>query len=65
MGLRLKKKYIILISIVLIIIIIRLLLPLILLNRINHTLAGIEDYDGHVEDIRSITLQRSLYNKGD
>jgi hypothetical protein len=60
MGLRLKKRYIILISIALILIIIRLLLPGVLLNSINHSLEENEDYDGHVEDI-DLSLYRGAY----
>jgi hypothetical protein len=60
MGLRLKKRYIVIISIALTLVIIRLLLPGILLNRINQTLEENEDYDSHVEDI-DLSLLRGAY----
>ena len=60
MALKIKRRYIILISIVLIIIIIRLLLPSIILNRINTALNGVEDYYGQVEDI-DLSLFRGAY----
>ena len=60
MGLRLKKRYIVIISIALTLVIIRLLLPGILLNRINQTLEENEDYDAHVEDI-DLSLLRGAY----
>jgi hypothetical protein len=59
--LRLKKRYIVLISIVLILIILRLILPSILLHRINNSLASLNDYEGHIDDL-DLSLYKGSYS---
>ena len=58
---RIKKKYIVLISLILILIVIRLMLPSIILHRINKSLASLEGYDGHIDDI-DMSLFRGSYS---
>ena len=55
-----KKKYIIIGSIILLLIILRLLLPYIVLRYANNTLANMNGYYGHVQDI-DIALYRGAY----
>lgn len=55
-----RRRRIILISIVVLLVGFRLALPYIVLRYVNRTLAGIEQYEGHVEDI-DIALIRGAY----
>jgi hypothetical protein len=57
---KIKKKYIIIGSIILLLIILRLLLPTIVLRYANNTLANMNGYYGHVQDI-DIALYRGAY----
>lgn len=55
-----KKKWIIIISIILLLIIIRLVLPRIVLYYVNKSLANLEGYYGHVDDI-DLRIYRGAY----
>lgn len=55
-----KKAYSIIIAVIVILVLIRILLPGIVLRYANKTLAQMEGYSGHVEDI-TISLYRGAY----
>ncbi|MBK5286034.1 MAG: DUF748 domain-containing protein [Bacteroidia bacterium] len=55
-----KKKYKILIGVVVLLIIIRLILPYIVLHHANRTLANMDGYYGHIDDI-DLSLYRGAY----
>ena len=55
-----EKKYIILISVVILLIIIRLILPYIVLHYANKTLANVNGYYGHIDDI-DLSIYRGAY----
>lgn len=55
-----SKKWIIVISIIVLLIIIRLILPSIILHYANKSLASLDNYYGHIEDI-DIALIRGAY----
>jgi len=57
---RKKRRRIILLSVIAALVIFRLILPYIVLNYVNKTLANIDQYYGHVEDI-DIALIRGAY----
>lgn len=57
---KIKKAYVVIGSIILLLIILRLLLPTIVLRYANRTLANIDGYYGHVQDI-DIALYRGAY----
>lgn len=57
---RKKRRRIILLSIIAALVIFRLILPYIVLNYVNKTLANIDQYYGHVEDI-DLALIRGAY----
>lgn len=59
-GYKIKRKYIIIGSIILLIVILRLFLPAIVLRYANNTLANMNGYYGHVQDI-DIDLYRGAY----
>ncbi len=60
---KMKKRYIVLISVLALVIIIRLALPYVAKHFINKELANIEDYHGSVEDL-SMSLYRGAFNIG-
>jgi hypothetical protein len=55
-----KKKYIILISVLVLLIVIRIILPYVVLHYANKTLANMDSYYGHIDDI-DISLYRGAY----
>ena len=55
-----RKKYIILISILILLIVIRIILPYVVLHYANKTLANLDSYYGHIEDV-DISLYRGAY----
>src|ERR1035437_2765985 len=55
-----KKKYIILISVIVLLIVIRIILPYVVLHYANKTLANMNSYYGHIEDI-DVSLYRGAY----
>jgi hypothetical protein len=55
-----KKKYIILLSVIVLLIVIRIILPYVVLHYANKTLASLDSYYGHIEDI-DISLYRGAY----
>ena len=55
-----KKKYIILISVVVLLIVIRIILPYVVLHYANKTLAKMNGYYGHIDDI-DLSLYRGAY----
>jgi len=55
-----KKKYIVLISVVVLLIVIRIILPYVVLHYANKTLAKMNGYYGHVDDI-DLSLYRGAY----
>jgi hypothetical protein len=57
---KVKKVYIVLISIIILIVVLRLLLPSVILHRINKAMAHMEGYNGHVDDI-DLALIRGAY----
>lgn len=59
-SIKIKKKYKILIGIVALLIVIRIILPYVVLNYLNKTLANMNGYYGHIEDI-DLHLYRGAY----
>ena len=57
---KMKKKYIILISILVLLIVIRIILPYVVLHYANKKLANLDSYYGHIEDV-DISLYRGAY----
>ena len=57
---KMKKKYIILISILILLIVIRIILPYVVLHFANKKLANLDSYYGHIEDV-DISLYRGAY----
>ena len=57
---KMKKKYIILISVLVLLIVIRIILPYVVLHYANKTLANMDSYYGHIDDI-DISLYRGAY----
>jgi uncharacterized protein DUF748 len=57
---KIKKKYKILAGVILLLIVIRLILPYVVLHYANKTLANMDGYYGHVEDI-DLALLRGAY----
>src|SRR5665811_12868 len=57
---QIRKKYIILISILILLIVIRIILPYVVLHYANKTLANLDSYYGHIEDV-DISLYRGAY----
>lgn len=61
---RVKKRYIVLVSILLVLVIIRLALPYVAKNYINKELANIEGYHGSINDL-SMSLYKGAFNIGE
>lgn len=57
---KLSRKWIVIISIIILLIVIRLLLPRIILHYANKSLANLEGYYGHINDI-DLALYRGAY----
>src|SRR5476649_1244937 len=57
---QMKRKYKILIGVVVLLIIIRLFLPYVVLHYANKTLANMNGYYGHIDDI-DLSLYRGAY----
>ena len=55
-----KKKYIIIIGILILLIVIRIILPYVVLHYVNKTLANMDNYYGHTDDI-DLSLYRGAY----
>lgn len=60
---KMKKRYIVLISIFVLLLVIRLILPYVAKSYINRELANIEGYDGSIEDL-SMSLYKGAFNIG-
>jgi len=52
-----EKKYKILIGIIFLLIVIRVILPYVVLNYTNKTLANIKGYYGHIDDIDLVLFE--------
>lgn len=57
---KLSKKWIIIISIIILLVVIRLILPSIILHYANKSLASLDNYYGHIDDI-DLALIRGAY----
>ena len=57
---KMRKKYIILISVVVLLIVIRIILPYVVLHYANKTLSKMNGYYGHTDDIE-LSLYRGAY----
>jgi hypothetical protein len=61
---KMKKRYIVLISIIVLLVVIRLILPHVAKNYINKELENIEGYHGSIDDL-SMSLYRGAFNIGE
>src|ERR1035437_10707495 len=57
---KMRKKYIILISVLVLLIVIRIILPYVVLHYANKKLANLDNYYGHIDDI-DLSLYRGAY----